>query len=197
MAGGNFGLTPEDMAQYKEYQKLATPIVSPWLSLGAGALMGLYAQNQQSKQYNRDKKLAATTARLRPWTGLTPNMNLQRPSAVANVLGGIGGAMGTAKSINAYSTALNLQEQMKAAQEAKAAEVARIAAMPYGPLASEPGFNPQWGAETAMPYAYGQGFPGEGPQQPPPGWLMEAMGMVPPAQPEQAMYQQKYEQSLR
>lgn len=49
-----------------------------------GAGLGAYEHEQQRQKANKDRRLAAETARNRPWTGLTPN-EVNDPNAFATV----------------------------------------------------------------------------------------------------------------
>lgn len=56
----------------------------PWAAL-IGAGLGAYQFEQQRQQEEKDRRLAAATARYRPWTGLTPG-EVQQP----NIFGTVG-----------------------------------------------------------------------------------------------------------
>lgn len=170
--------TPEDYAKLTALRQYTQPVVSPWVSMGIGGLMGLYAQHEQKKQYEQDRKLAATTARLAPYTGMRPNMNFRKPSLAGNLVGGVATGLGTAKSINEYSAAKNIQDAIDAetARNNALAEARSNSSDPWlqGPREnpwSNPGQDQRdaWSSEQTMPYMNQHGSAS----------LMEALGMAP------------------
>lgn len=56
----------------------------PW-GLLIGAALGAYQNEEQRKNAAKDRKLAAATAMYSPWTGLKPNMDIQRPDVFGTV----------------------------------------------------------------------------------------------------------------
>lgn len=105
-------LSNTDKSTLKEALGLMNPIISPWTTLGAGGLLGLYGQHEANKDQQRAIQLNAKMAQLSPWTGMKPQqMSFQKPSTLGHVLGGIGTAQGVAGSINEFSVAKNLRDK--------------------------------------------------------------------------------------
>ena len=114
-------LSGNDMKNLQQILPFMNPIVSPWMTLGAGALMGMYSQHQAKKDRDRAVKLNAKMMQLSPWTGMGPEqVSFQDPSAVGHILGGIGAAQGVAKSINQHAPAYNVWKHLRDKKEALA-----------------------------------------------------------------------------
>lgn len=130
-----------DMQNLQKLLPLMTPIVSPWLTLGTGALLGLYGQHEAIKDREREIALNAAIARGSPWTGMTPQTSFQKPSAVGHLVGGIGAAQGTAKSINELSVPYNMKKKIDednaALQEKYAKRTAELLNRGRGPITEE------------------------------------------------------------
>lgn len=150
----SLGMSDADLNTLKTLNKYTKPLVSPWWTLALGALAG-YDSYQQNKRAIKDqRRLAAETARLSPWTGMRPQQLFYNdPSAIANAIGGLSAAQGVISSINQYSPAIRIQqalqkEQARRAAE-KAAEQARSAALAEqqalanqgGPIMPSPRYN--------------------------------------------------------
>lgn len=102
----------EDMATVKKFLPFMMPVVSPWATLGAGALMGLYQNHERKKDLERQIKLNATLAEISPWANVQPQTSFENPSVVGDMLGGVAAAQGVSNSINQYSPAINLWKHL-------------------------------------------------------------------------------------
>lgn len=130
-------LSGSDDEKLKQLLPIMSPMVSPWATLGAGALLGIYGQDQQVKDNERAIALNARMAELSPWTNMAPQqVSFQDPSLVGNVLGGMGAAQGVAGSINAHSPAYNVYKQLgeRDQKKAEAAASAALLAQGMGPI---------------------------------------------------------------
>jgi hypothetical protein len=100
-----------------------------WMPL-LGAGLGALQYQEQSKQAEAQRRLAATTAAYSPWTHLTPDLNIKDPSMLGTVGQGAltGAMMGAAVGEQNLSSAqTNLaEEQLAAAKAANAPKVAGV-----------------------------------------------------------------------
>lgn len=129
--------------------------------MAVGAGIGLLQQQEQKKQAAAQRTLAAETARNSPWTGLTPDMNIQEPSTMGTIgqgafsgyaLGQSAQAAGEQAKMNAAMTS-NLEANTKALQGAAQSATAATAAAPVAATAM-PGAQ----STVPMPPAGGAGF---------------------------------------
>lgn len=123
-----------------------TAIGGPLLGAAVGGGLGAVKQNQQKGEFNRQKQLAADTARYSPWTGLNAMqyMPAQSPSAFENIGGGlIGGAL----QGNSWANAAK-QNPMSGAQT-----MANGSGLGAAPAQAPSFFNPM-GAQQKSPWSY-------------------------------------------
>lgn len=107
-------LSKKDMDSLKQVLPFMSPIVSPWMTLGAGALMGLYGQHEANKDQQRAIGLNAKMAQLSPWTKMGPQqVSFQKPSTLGHVLGGVSAAQGFSDSINQHAPAYNVWKYLR------------------------------------------------------------------------------------
>jgi hypothetical protein len=124
---GILGMSDGDIDMLKSLAPYFNPIVSPWVTLGVGSLLGIYGNYQATKDRERAIKLNARMAELSPWTNMAPQqVSFAKPDIVSDMIGGIGTAQGVAGDINQFSPIYNAQKKIEA-EEAARAEAARIA----------------------------------------------------------------------
>lgn len=78
-----------------------------WPMLLAGAGLGALQYDEQRRQADAQRQLAAATAAYSPWTNLTPDMNIKNPSVLGTVGQGamMGGIMGASMDSSALAKA--------------------------------------------------------------------------------------------
>jgi len=155
------------------------------LALGLMAAAGSEMKSrEQKKAFERKRKLAAETARYRPWTGLTPDTNFQEPSWMGNAMkyGATGAMMG--QNIQAAQQNQKLKDSLVKLNQAKTDEILANSMTDAQNTELMDMFNAPAPAPTAAPVPTGTGSGGG-------GWLSmnPQVGYVPPTAGMTNMYQ--------
>lgn len=111
----------------------------PLVLAGAGVGLGMLKSKQQEEQANRDREVAAVTARYSPWTGMQPNMP-QSVDTMGNMMqGGLAGAsMGQGFEAAASNQALQDRQMSYLEKQGGGAGMAAVGASnAIAPMASQ------------------------------------------------------------